>query len=250
MKLIFLFLFIVTSTFANDKQIILTENNTVQLRGPVTRDSVGAVMHELNTISKIGNAKDPIYLILNTPGGSVMAGLDLINYMNTLRRPVHSVAVYAASMGFHILQNSPKRYVTKYATIMSHRASGGFEGDIPQQINSRLKHVIDLIDKMDEQVISRTQGKYTKESYMELIRDEYYGVGSNAITDKFADEVVSLKCNEKLLNESVEKTMQVFIFTFKAKFSKCPLLTEPVAENKKDLKKLLEFLHKPRVLEP
>jgi hypothetical protein len=133
---------------------------------------------------------------------------------------------------------------------MSHRASGGFEGDIPQQINSRLKHVIDLIDKMDEQVISRTQGKYTKESYMELIIDEYYGVGSNAITDKFADEVVSLKCNEKLLNESVEKTMQVFIFTFKAKFSKCPLLTEPVAENKKDLKKLLEFLHKPRVLEP
>ena len=248
MKFVFLVMLLMSTAFG--KEILLTENNAVQLRGPVNRESVGQVMHELNAIARLGEANEPIYLVLNTPGGSVMAGLDLINYMNTLRRPVHAIATYAASMGFHILQSSEKRYVTKYATIMSHRASGGFEGDIPQQINSRLKHVIDLIEKMDEQVISRTDGKYTKSSYMELIRDEYYAVGENAIEDKFADEVVSLKCDQALLDNTIEKTIQVFVFTFKAKFSKCPLLTEPNMDNKEDLNKVLEFLHRPRVLEP
>ncbi len=249
MKLFLMLLFLSINAIAADKEIVLTSKNTVTLRGPVTRESVGEVMHELNALAKEGETSDPIYLILNTPGGSVMAGLDLIEFMNKLRRPVFSVAKYAASMGFHILQNSPRRYVTKYATIMSHRASGGFQGDIPQQVGSRLKHVIDLIDKMDEHVISRTNGKYTKNEYAELIRDEYYAVGNNAIEDRFADEVVSLKCDSSL-DELVEKTVQSFIFSFKVKLSRCPLLTEPLIERSEDTSKIMEYLEGKRSLEP
>ena len=248
MKLLYLF-FLLISLPTFGKELLLTSENTVQLKGPVTRQSVGEVMQELNSLSQKGKPEDPIFLVLNTPGGSVMAGLDLMEYVNTIRRPVYAVANYAASMGFHILQNSPIRYVTRYATIMSHRASGGFSGDIPQQINSRLKHVIDLIEKMDESVIARTKGKYNKESYMELIRDEYYGVGSNAIDDGFADEVVSLKCDESL-NEIVEKSIQVFIFTAKVKFSRCPLITQPIVDNEENRQQILDFLNRPRVLEP
>ena len=131
------------------KEITLTSENTVSLLGPVTRQSIGEVNQELLKVSQQGKEKDPIYLVLYTPGGSVMAGLELMQFMNTLRRPVHVVANYAASMGFHILQSSSVRYVTKYATIMSHRASGGFDGDIPHQVTNRLKHVIDLVEKMD-----------------------------------------------------------------------------------------------------
>lgn len=247
-----LFLFLILLSFnllAAEKEILLTSKNTVTLRGPVTRESVGEVMHELNALAKEGETSEPIYLILNTPGGSVLAGLDLIEFMNKLRRPVFSIAKYAASMGFHILQNSPRRYVTKYATLMSHRASGGFQGDIPQQVSSRLKHVIDLVEKMDEQVISRTNGKYTKSSYAELIRDEYYAVGTNAIEDRFADEVVSLKCDASL-DGLVEKTVQSFIFSFKVKLSKCPLLTEPLIEQNQDTDKIMEYLEGRRNLEP
>jgi ATP-dependent Clp protease protease subunit len=249
MKLFLMLLFLSVNAIAAEKEILLTSKNTITLRGPVTRESVGEVMHELNALAKEGEPSDPIYLILNTPGGSVMAGLDLIEFMNKLRRPVFSVAKYAASMGFHILQNSPRRYVTKYATIMSHRASGGFQGDIPQQVGSRLKHIIDLIEKMDEQVISRTNGKYTKNEYAELIRDEYYAVGNNAVEDKFADEVVSLKCDSSL-DGLVEKTVQSFIFTFKVKLSRCPLLTEPVIEQNQDTGKIIEYLEGKRTLEP
>jgi hypothetical protein len=137
------------------------------------------------------------------------------------------VAIFAASMGFHILQNSNKRMVTKYGTIMSHRASGGFQGDIPQQVKSRFKHIVDLLDKMDEQVISRTNGKFNKKSYSELIRDEYWAVGSNAVTDNFVDEVVSLKCDSSLEGVTKKNIMTLF-GPVSASFSNCPLITEPL----------------------
>jgi len=247
MKL-FLFFLLVLTTNAFSREITLTSDNTVSLSGPVTSESIGEVMYELSEISKKGEAKDPIYLVLNTPGGSVMAGLKLVQYMNTLRRPVTAVANFAASMGFHILQHSNQRLVTPFATIMSHRASGGFEGDIPHQISNRLKHVIDLVNKMDEHVVSRTSGKYNKDTYMELIRDEYYSVGSNAVSDGFADEVVTLKCDDSL-NTYISKTITVFIFEIPVKVSKCPLASLPVADSKENTNKIYEYFTNIRGME-
>lgn len=246
MRFIFLLLLLMSSAYAKD--ITLTSENTVSLFGPVDRGSIGEVMHELNRLSQVGKKEDPIYLILYTPGGSVMAGLELINYMNTLRRPVHSVAIFAASMGFHILENSPTRYVTKYATVMSHRAAGGFDGDIPQQVTSRLNHVIQLVDKMDEQVIARTNGKFNKKAYLELIRDEYWVVGDNTIKDGFADEVASLKCDDSL-NGTTEKSFAVGPFLVRARVSKCPLITAPVTDKEEDAKEIRRLVNTVRNLE-
>jgi ATP-dependent Clp protease protease subunit len=230
------------------REIVLTETNSVSLVGPVTSDSIGEIMYTLTEISQKENPSDPIYLVLNTPGGSVYAGLQLIEYMNTLRRPVLVVANLAVSMGFHILQHSKQRLVTKFATIMSHRASGSFNGDIPQQVSHRLKHVSDLVGKMDEHVISRTGGKYTKESYMELIRDEYYAVGTGAITDGFADEVVSLKCDDTL-NKYEERTISMIFMQIKVKISKCPLASLPVAVDQENAKQVLDYFTLNRGLE-
>ncbi len=245
MKLLILLMLLTTNVFA--KTLVLNSENTVSLLGPVDDQSVSELMVELNSISKLGKKETPIFLVLNTPGGSVFAGLELMQYVNTLRRPVHVVANYAASMGFHILQNSPKRYVTKFATIMSHRAHGGFRGDIPQQVTSRLNHIISLITIMDDQVISRTNGKYTRESYMELIRDEYYAVGANAINDGFADEVVTLECDESL-NTFKTIVVNVVFFSMEAEVSKCPLITMPIAKKQEDTKKILEYFSMRRAL--
>jgi ATP-dependent Clp protease protease subunit len=233
---------------AFSKEILLTEDNTASLSGPVTANSIGELMFELSEVSQKGDPKDPIYLVLNTPGGSVMAGLKLIEYMNTLRRPVIVVANLAASMGFHILQHSERRLVTPFATIMSHRASGGFEGDIPQQVSNRLKHVIDLVNKMDAHVVSRTKGKYDKKSYMELIRDEYYSVGSDAVEDGFADEVVTLKC-DNALNAYVPKIVNMFMFRIKVKVSKCPLASLPIPDTDQDSSKVYEYFTNIRGME-
>jgi len=229
MKLIvtLFFAFIASAAFSANKSedIFLTKNNTVNLRGPVTTESVNEVIADLTALDKVPE-DGPIFLVLNTPGGSILAGLELIQYMNTLRRPVLVVANFAASMGFHILQHSKTRFVTEFGTIMSHRARGSFSGEIPQQINSRLKHIIDLVGKMDDHVISRTNGKYNRSSYMELIRDEYWGVGANTINDRFVDKVAVLKCERELKETKEKKELQIFMFRIKAEISKCPLINE------------------------
>jgi ATP-dependent Clp protease protease subunit len=247
-SLILLTLTLLLSSVCFAKDITLSSKNSVTLQGPVTASSVGEVMHQLAALAQEGEANDPIYLVLNTPGGSVMAGVDLINYMNTLRRPVHSVAMTAISMGFHILQNSPIRYVTELGTIMSHRANGATAGDIPQQVDSRLNYIKSLLAKMDEKVISRTSGKHTKESYTELIRDEYWAVGDNAIKDGFADEVANIKCDESLKG-TVDRQVQILFFVINVKLSKCPLITQPIVENAKDYFEVVNFLTQKRSLE-
>jgi ATP-dependent Clp protease protease subunit len=246
MKFLVIFLLTISTCFA--REIILTETNTVNLSGPVTPSSIGEVMYELSTVSETGEPTDPIYLVLNTPGGSVGAGLKLIEYMNTLRRPVTVIANYAASMGFHILQHSEKRLVTPFSTIMSHRANGGVSGDIPHQLSNRLKHVTDILTKMDDHIVSRTKGKQTQKSYMELIRDEYYSVGENSIKDGFADEVVTLKCDSSL-NRYVSKTISMMFFTVSVKMSKCPLASLPIVEEKEDQEKIHRYFNEVRQME-
>ena len=246
MKFLFVLLLSISSAYAKD--IVLTSDNTVSLRGPVTGESVGEVMLELKTLSERGEDSKPIYLVLNTPGGSVFAGLDLMQYMNTLRRPVHVVANFAASMGFHILQTSKIRYVTKYGTVMSHRASGGFDGDIPQQVNSRLNHIVDLTTQMDKQVVSRTKGKISLKAYQELIRDEYWAVGSSSIKDGFADEIAILSC-DATLDGKVSKIINAGFFIAEVEISKCPLLTQVTVKKPEESLKVMSYLNDIRKLE-
>lgn len=246
MKVLIFLVLLSNIVFAKD--ITLTKENTAVLRGPVNSSSVADVMIQLSELNQSGSDKDPIYLVLNTPGGSVMDGLNLIEYMNSLRRPIYSISIFAASMGFHILQNSEKRYITKYGTIMSHRARGGFSGEIPQQVKSRFKHISDLLEKMDEQVVSRTNGKFNKQSYSELIRDEYWAVGDNAVKEGFADDVAKVKCDASL-NGSTEKHLLTVFGPIVVSFANCPLITEPLSVEKENQVKLKEHMSEIRNLE-
>jgi ATP-dependent protease ClpP protease subunit len=51
------------------------------------------------------SSNEPIYLFLNTPGGSIQTGLEIIESLKGLDRPVSTVTLFAASMGFQIAQN-------------------------------------------------------------------------------------------------------------------------------------------------
>lgn len=237
------FLFLLTfytTAFAAD--IILNSNNTVSLSGPVDSESVSKVMVQLQALDSLKPSKDPIYLVLNTPGGSIFDGLQLIQFTKSLNRPVHTISIFSASMGFQIAQQLGTRYITEFGELMSHKARGSISGEFPGQLDQRYQHILSILEMMDQVTVQRTKGKQTLQSYRNLYENEYWASSRKALHDGFADEVANVKCDSSLKG-FIEKNTSFGPFTIKLKFSKCPTITTPIdVEGVNDLAKKTKII--------
>jgi ATP-dependent protease ClpP protease subunit len=92
-------------------------------------DSVDAAMKEIAVLHANLPSGEPIYLSLFTPGGSILAGNLLINFLQSLDREIHTISVFAASMGFVIAQSLDNRYAVPGAIMMAHPGATECRGD-------------------------------------------------------------------------------------------------------------------------
>lgn len=207
------------------KTIHLTTENTITLRGEVNESSVSQVQLEL---SKKSNARvlpslSPLFLVIDSPGGSIVDGLALIEFAKTIPN-LHTLTLFGASMASGIQQALPgNRYVTNTSVIMFHRAKGGFNGQFGEgEVESQLNMAKDLVSILDNANASRM--KMNVETYRSLAKDEYWIVGKNIMGKNGADELVNVTCSPALIEASTVQTFQVFIFRMSMKFSNCPLI--------------------------
>ena len=205
----------------------LTLDNTISLNGPVDESSVQAVQLKAKKLDLALKSGYPIYLVLNTPGGSIQAGLELIEFLNSLNRPVHTVTIFAASMGWQIAQHLGNRYVLNYGVLMSHKASGGFRGEFPGQIDSRYGFWLGRINQMDMQTVKRTKGKQSVKSYRSQYENELWRGGPDAVKEGYADRVVKMSCSKELSLTNEEVAIQTFFGDIVLTFSGCPSITGP-----------------------
>lgn len=208
------------------KIVTLESRNTVVFRGPVTSGSVTQVMIKLKKVSRKLNKRDIIYLVLDTPGGSVSAGLNLIDFMKALPQKITTITLFAASMGFQIVQNSDNRLITTNGTLMSHRAKGGVSGQFDGELESRYKMIKRSIDYLDT-IASKRMGMSLK-NYKSLIFNEYWVHGFDAVEDKAADEQILVRCGKSLDGEDTV-ALQTLFGTANLVFSKCPLVRAPIS---------------------
>lgn len=208
--------------------ITLNGNNVLTLRGPVSASSMNTLKIQLLKMSDKLPDSSHIYLVLDTPGGSVGAGLEFIDAAKAIPQKVHTITLFAASMGFQIVQNLNNRYITPSGTLMSHRAKvGGLAGELPGELIVRLNHLLRMLKRMDQ--IAADRIGMTLKDYRELIRDEYWVDGFEAVKDQMADREVLLKCSSQLLNGTETIKVESFFGSATLKFSKCPLLTSPLS---------------------
>ncbi|MFZ4411446.1 MAG: ATP-dependent Clp protease proteolytic subunit [Bacteroidales bacterium] len=207
--------------------IVLSDQNTLSLNGPVDGGSMTALMVKLQELNKI-DTKEPIFLVLNSPGGSIYDGFDFIRFAKTSKRSIETVTIFAASMAFQIVESLGTRNVTSYSTLMSHRAAGGISGIFPGPLDTRYAHVLSHIREQDELVVSRTKGKQTLESYSKLIQNEYWADSKKAIVDGFADKEVDISC-DKSLQGSHSDFIDLGFFAVNVEFANCPLITSPIS---------------------
>lgn len=214
-----------------NKTITLSKDNTIVLADEVNDLTTSVLLAKAMVMDAKLDDGEPIYLFLNTPGGSVLAGLSFIDTLSGLGRPVHTITIFAASMGFQIAQGLSTRYVLASGEYMSHQASGGFRGSFggkePTQLSNRYASWVQKIKELDVKTVARTKGKQTLESYQNAYENELWISGQNAVDDGYSDAVVSPKCDDTLSTTHTQD-FEFFGMVISLVMSDCPMITGPV----------------------
>ena len=128
---------------AFDQYSRLLDDNIIMLDGEVTDESASLCVAQLLYLSAKDDAKD-INMYINSPGGSVSAGLAIIDTMNLIPNDVNTIATgLAASMGAMILLSGTKgkRNALPHAEVMIHQPLGGAQGQATD-IAIRANHIL------------------------------------------------------------------------------------------------------------
>lgn len=217
-----------SSSVEDEGLIVLSENNTVNLNLPIDENSAKITQTKLLEISDNLGKNKPIYLVLNTPGGSVVEGQHIIDLAKGLPQKVHTISLFSASMGFVISQELDNRYVLADSTLMSHHAYvGGIPGEVPGSAMVRLQHLLDSVTQIENDIAKRAG--YSLKQYEDLIQNELWVTGPEAVDMRFADKLVRVRCDSSLRGPAEAVPVDFFFGSGKVAFHKCPLITTPMS---------------------
>jgi ATP-dependent Clp protease protease subunit len=146
----------------------LFQYRIIRCGGPVDDDMANIIVSQLLYLDAVDPNKD-IVMYINSPGGSVTAGMAIFDTMKHIRPDVSTVCVgLAASMGAFLLSagTKGKRFSLPNSRIMIHQPLGGFQGpqsDIEIQTNEMLHHKANLNGYLSYQT-GQTYEKITQDT--------------------------------------------------------------------------------------
>ncbi len=151
----------------------LLEDRIVFITGEINDLSANIIIAQLLYLE----AKDPtkdISLYINSPGGSVSAGLAIYDTMNYIKCDVQTICVgIAASMGAFLLSSGTKgkRYSLPNGEVMIHQPLGGAQGQA-SDIEIQANHIIRTKKKLNT-ILCKNTGKSLKQMEVDTDRDFY-----------------------------------------------------------------------------
>jgi ATP-dependent Clp protease protease subunit len=151
----------------------LLKDRVIMLDGEVRDELTTTIVSQLLFL-EAENPGKPIWMYVNSPGGSVSAGLAIIDVMNLISSPVHTICIgMAASMGFMILISGEKgeRYVTENSRIMLHQVSSGTRGKVAD-MQVDLEETVRL-NAVLAKIIAERCGKGLKEVKKAMLKDTW-----------------------------------------------------------------------------
>ena len=167
----------------------LLEERIIFLAGPVTDMNANIVIAQmLYLVSK--DPKRDIKLYINSPGGSVTAGLAIYDTMQFIKCPVSTICIgLTASMAAIILAagTKGKRFALPNAEILLHQVSGGTQGQATE-IEITAKQIIKIKASINE-ILAKHTGQLVEKVALDTDRDFYLTAGE-AKTYGLIDEVI------------------------------------------------------------
>lgn len=174
----------------------LLKDNIIWLSGPVDQYMSDIVQAQLLFLDSV-KQKD-ITLYINSPGGSVLAGLAIIDVMNYIKSDIATVNIgMAASMGSVLLSSGTKgkRASLVYSKVMTHMVSSQYGGNIQDTTISHIEsHKYNYILF---KLLAKNCGKTFDEMLESSRRDRWFN-SKEALDFGLIDEVVGLENNDPI----------------------------------------------------
>lgn len=167
----------------------LLRDRIVWLGSEVKDNNANQIIAQMMLLS----AEDPdadIYFYINSPGGSVTAGMAIFDTMQLVRPDIVTVGMgMAASMGQFLLSagTKGKRYITPHTRVLMHQPSGGAGG-----VAADIRINANLILKMKEE-LSQLNAEHTGHSLEEILKDsdrDHWFSAQEALDYGFIDHII------------------------------------------------------------
>ncbi len=149
----------------------LLKERIIFVTGPIEDYGANLIVAQLLFLQSEDPKKD-IFLYVNSPGGSVSAGLAIVDTMNHIKPDVATVCVgMAASMGSVILASGAKgkRFALPNSEVMIHQPWGGAQGQA-SDIEITAKHILATRDRLNK-ILSKTTGNPLAKIEKDVDRD-------------------------------------------------------------------------------
>ena len=164
----------------------LLKERIILLNGEITDEKANVWIAELLFLAK--ESDDDIYMYINSPGGSVTAGLAIYDTMKYIKPKVITICIgLAASMGAFLLSSGDYRYTLKNSQIMIHEPSTNFGGNASDIFN-QTKWLEKVKKKVDTILASNT--KHTLDEIQEATKRDYYMDSDEAINFRIVDSIL------------------------------------------------------------
>ena len=167
----------------------LLKDRIIFLGGEVTDDSANAIIAQLLFLEADDPKKD-IFMYINSPGGSVTAGMAIFDTMQYVKPDVCTFCVgMAASMGAFLLAagEKGKRFALPNSEIMIHQPLGGASGQATD-IEIHARRIIEIKDKMNR-ILSERTGQDLEKVRQDTERD-YFMEAQAAMEYGLIDKVI------------------------------------------------------------
>lgn len=167
----------------------LLKERIIFLGTTITNDVANAIIAQILFLDSEDSKKD-IKLYINSPGGSVTAGLAIYDTMQYVKANVSTICVGTASSMAAVLLTSGakgKRFILPNAEVMLHQVMGGAEGQAVD-IKIRAEHILRIKDRINDILVKHT-GQTTNKIEKDTDRD-YYLTAEEAIKYGLVDKII------------------------------------------------------------
>lgn len=170
----------------------LLKENVIFLVGQVEDHMANLIVAQMLFLEAENPEKD-IFLYINSPGGSVTAGMAIYDTMNFIKPDVSTVCVgQAASMGAFLLSGGAKgkRYCLPNSRVMIHQPLGGFQGQA-SDFEIHAKEILSIKEKLNRLMASHTGQDFEKvsrdtdrDNFLSAIEAQEYGLIDQVLTSR------------------------------------------------------------------